>query len=104
VAVTLFEPDGRAVVVNVAIPLVAGGNGVLRVAVPNATVFPLLRVEKLTVPTPVEGVTVALNVTGTPALTVVVAVEIEIELAVRDAVHAVNKAFTSTEPRPVTWS
>jgi len=91
-------------VLNVAVPLVEGGKGVFSVAVPSTVVLPLLKVEKVTVPTPVEGVTVALNVTLTPAFTVVAVVEIEIELAVRDADHAVNKAFASIEPNPVTRS
>ncbi len=104
VAVTLFEPAGSAVVLKVAVPLLVGGNGVFSVAVPKTVVLPLLRVEKLTVPTPVEGVTVALKVTLAPALTVVAVVEIVIELAVREADHAVKRAFASTEPRPVTWS
>lgn len=89
---------------NVAVPLVEGGKGVFSVAVPSTVALPLLRVEKVTVPTPVEGVTVALNVTLAPKFTVVAVVEIEIELAVRDADQAVNKVFTSTEPRPLTRS
>ena len=101
-AVTLLEPAGSAAVVNVVVPLVEGGKGIFSIAVPNAVVLPLLRVEKLTVPTPVEGVTVALKVTLVPAVTVVAVVEIEIEVAVRDADQAVSRALASTEPKPVT--
>lgn len=66
--------------------------------------LPLLKVEKLTVPAPVEGVTAALKVTLVPAFTVVAEGEIVIELPVREAGHAANSVFASIEPRPVTWS
>jgi hypothetical protein len=104
VAVTLLEPAGRAVVVKIAVPLLVEGNGVFRLAVPRTTVLPLFRAEKLTLPTPVDGVTVALKVTLVPAVMAVAEEEIVTELAVRDAGHAVTSAFASTEPRPVTWS
>jgi hypothetical protein len=65
-------------------------------------VVPLLRVEKLTVPTPVIGVTATVKFTEFPAYTFVAEGEIVTELAVREAAHAIAKAFASTEPRPVT--
>ena len=99
---TLLEPAGSAVVAKLAVPLFAGGNGVFRVAVPKTVVLPLFSVEKLTVPTPVEGVTVALKVTLVPAFTVVAVVEMVTELAVREADHAEIRALASMDPKPVT--
>src|ERR1035438_5613330 len=66
VAVTLLEPVGSAEVVNVAVPVCDGGYGVFRVAVPRTVVELPLREEKLTAPTPVEGVTAVVKVTGVP--------------------------------------
>jgi hypothetical protein len=63
-----------------------------------------LRVEKLTVPAPVEGVTAALKTTLVPAFTVVADGEIVIELPVRDAGQAANSTSASIDPRPVTSS
>jgi len=65
-------------------------------------VDPLLEVEKLTVPTPVAGVTATVKVTAAPAKTFVAEGEIVTELAVREAAHAMARALASTEPRPVT--
>jgi hypothetical protein len=100
--VTTFVPPGRAAVVNVAVPVVVGGYGVLTLADPKTVVVPLFSVEKLTAPTPVDGVTVAVKVTPVPALTMVAAVEIVTELAVRELAHAVARVLALTEPRPVT--
>ena len=63
-----------------------------------------MKVEKLTVPAPVEGVTAALKVTLVPAFTVVADGESVIELPVREAGQAANSAFASIDPRPVTSS
>jgi len=93
--VTLLLPPGSAEVVNVAAPCE-------RLAVPKAVVEPPLRKEKLTVPTPVEGVTVTANVTLAPIMMFVAEGETVIELVVREADHAVKSASASTEPRPVT--
>ena len=71
-------------------------------AVPKAVVEPPLRKEKLTVPTPVEGVTVTANVTLAPIMMFVAEGETVIGLVVREADHAVKSASASTEPRPVT--
>jgi len=95
-------PLGREVVVNIAVPVVVGGYGVFTLAVPKTVVVPLFRVEKLTAPTPVEGVTVAVKVTPVPELTVVAIVEIVTEVPVREAPQAVARALALTEPRPVT--
>jgi hypothetical protein len=65
VAVTLFEPGGSRAVENVAVPA-ERVLGLFRVAVPKTDVEPLLVLEKLTVPTAVEGVTVAVKVTLVP--------------------------------------
>jgi len=97
VAVTLFDPAGRAVVVNVAVPEA-------RVAVPKTVVDPLFEVEKLNVPTLLAGVTAAVKVTGAPAKTFVAAVDIVMDVAVREAAHASANTLVSTEPRPVTRS
>lgn len=99
-----MEPPGSAVVVNAAVPLVEGGKGIFRVAVPRTVVEPLLRVEKLTVPTPVEGVTATEKVTLVPFIRLFAEGVIVIELAVREVGQALKSTFASTEPRPVTWS
>lgn len=73
--------------------------------VPKTVVVPLLRVEKLTVPTPLAGVTATVKLTLVPTLTLVEETcVIAIELPVRDPPQAVKSLLASTDPRPVTWS
>jgi hypothetical protein len=75
---------------------------VFKATAPKTVVVPPFEVEKLTVPTPVVGVTATAKETLVPTETVVEVVEIVIELAVREAAHAVASLLASTEPRPVT--
>jgi hypothetical protein len=60
----LLEPTGIADVVKTAVPLCDCGYGVFTETVPRTVVAPLLRAEKLTAPTPVEGVTSTVKLTG----------------------------------------
>jgi hypothetical protein len=101
-AVTLLLPPGSAVVVRTAVPVAADGR--FKSTVPKTVVVLLFTVENWTLPTPVDGVTVAVKVTGLLTWTLVKEGEIATELVVRalDAAQAVNSAFMSTEPRPVT--
>lgn len=94
-AVTLFDPAGRVVVVNVAFPEA-------RVAVPKTVVDPLFEVEKLNVPTLLAGVTATVKVTGAPAKTFVAELDIVTDVDVREVAQASANAFVSIEPRPVT--
>ena len=73
----------------------------MRTAVPKTVVVPPLRVEKLTVPTPVEGVTATVKPTLLPTATLVAEGVIVMVLEVREAAQAVARLFTSREPRPV---
>ncbi len=96
-------PAGNAEVEKVAVPVEAVPYGVLRVVEPSAVVVVPFSVEKATLPTPLEGVTVTENVTEVPSITVVDEGEIATELAVvRPAAQAVARLYASTEPRPVT--
>src|SRR5579863_10156815 len=99
----LFDPPGSAVVTSAAVPVAADGR--FSRTDPKTVVTPPLMVEKLTVPTPVVGATVAVRVTLVPTLIVPLAEDASTtELVVRaeEAAHAVNRAFMSTEPSPVT--
>jgi hypothetical protein len=73
-------------------------------AVPKTVVALLFTLEKVTLPVPVAGATVAVKVTLVPAWTLVDEGLIVTELPVRaeEAAHAVNRAFMSTDPSPVT--
>jgi hypothetical protein len=104
VAVTLFVPPGRAVVARVAVPVGTAGFCKLRSAVPRSVVTPLFRVEKLTVPVLVAGVTVAVKVTLVPTWTLVAEGVIAVVEAIREAAQCVNNVFMLIEPRPVTKS
>jgi hypothetical protein len=73
----------------------------LRATVPRVVVVPPFRVEKLTLPTPVDGVTVTAKLKLVPIVTFVAEGETVIELAAREG-HEVARLLTSTEPRPVT--
>jgi hypothetical protein len=68
------------------------------VAVPNDEV-PL---KKVTVPVAADGVTVAVRVTLALSKVLLVDGETEVAVAVREAAHATARALASTEPRPVT--
>jgi hypothetical protein len=61
-----------------------------------------LIVEKLTVPTPLEGVTTTVKLTLVPGVTLVAEGVMVMELVVREVAQAVARFFTSREPRPVT--
>lgn len=74
----------------------------MRVAVPRTVVVPPLIVEKLTVPTPLEGVTTTVKLTLVPGVTLVAEGVMVMELVVREVAQAVARFFTSREPRPVT--
>jgi hypothetical protein len=109
VAVTTLEPPGSAVVTKVAFPVFGfdGEYGTFRVAVPKTVLeckLPLVMVAKLTMPTPLAGVTATAKLTLAPTLTLVAEGVIVIELAVREAAHAVKSVLALTEPSPVTWS
>ena len=69
--------------------------------VPRAVVVPPFRVEKLTLPTPVDGVTVTAKLTLVPIMTFVAEGETVMELAPREG-HELARLLTSTDPRPVT--
>jgi hypothetical protein len=64
VAVTLFVPAGSAAVEKVAVPVVRFGKFIG--AVPKTVVVPLLRVDKLTLPTAEDGLTTTVKVTLVP--------------------------------------
>ena len=73
-------------------------------AVPRTVVALLFTVEKVTVPVLVAGATVAVSVTLFGTCTFVDEDPSTTELPVRaeEAAHAVNSAFMSTDPNPVT--
>jgi hypothetical protein len=102
VAVTLLVPPGSAVVVRAAVPVAAAGR--FNRTVPKTVVVLLLTLVNWTLPTPVDGVTVAVKVTLAPTWTFVDDGASTTELAVRAEApaQAVNSAFMSTEPSPVT--
>jgi hypothetical protein len=96
----LLVPAGRVVVARVAVPVADVGYGTFKVAVPTGVLEPLLK--KLTLPTLVDGETVAVKVTFAPEKTFVLGVVIVTELPTREVGHAVKSASALTEPRPVT--
>lgn len=90
---------------KVAVPFVADGYGVFKVAVPSIVVTPLFSVEKLTAPTTLlEAVTVTPKETLVPAKILVEDGAIAIELDARDPPHAIASVLAFTDPNPVNWS
>ena len=94
-AVTLFVPNGRLMVENVAVPL-------LSAAVPRVVVVPPFVLLKETLPVAVDGVTVAVSITLAPCAACVDGGPRDVEDVDRVPAQAVARLFISIEPRPVT--